>query len=180
MNIACTNGHFDVLQFLMEKESKQNLFDSNLLHTASTRGHEHLVKFLLDQGFDINLKDLTGSTPLYHASKTVNFEILKMLLERGADPNIKTSLGEPLINTIYKDQLKFDLFLQYNADTRAKDSKGMTVMHLACQNYCYKAVESMISHGAFHYEVTNNQGKLPIDLVQDVYGSKEDIKKLLK
>lgn len=185
LNSACSSGHLDILKFFIDKvtKSEENLLASELLHTSSTNGHEKIVEFLLDRGIDVNIKDPTGATPLLHATKKNRISIMEMLLENGADPNIKNTLGEPLIHTIYTDQLKFDMFLKYKADTRAKDNKGMTVMHLACQKYSYKAVEAMISHGAFHYEVTNDQGKLPIDLLPNVVigmGVKEDIKKLLK
>ena len=53
---------------------------------ASSRGHKEIVSFLLDHGWDPNLKGSDGYTALYWASKNGHFEIAKLLLEKGSNP----------------------------------------------------------------------------------------------
>ena len=41
-----------------------------LLHWACDRGHVKIVKYLLDQGFEVNRKDVDLSTPLHYGKHT--------------------------------------------------------------------------------------------------------------
>lgn len=53
------------------------------LHQAIEGGHEEVVKFLLDQGADLNLKDVMGRTPLVLAEAKRNSAIMGLLKEHG-------------------------------------------------------------------------------------------------
>lgn len=45
-----------------------------------------MVKLLLENGADVNLKDRHGNDALWKAIINYNFEIVKLLVESGADP----------------------------------------------------------------------------------------------
>ena len=53
-----------------------------------------VVRFLLEQGADPNIRDLFGWSPLMYASAGGQIEVARMLLEEGADPNIE-DLNKP-------------------------------------------------------------------------------------
>lgn len=57
------------------------------LHWAVTNGHLHAVRYLLDQGADINYMSqrLHGSPPLYLAVCDAQMDMTELLLKRGAD-----------------------------------------------------------------------------------------------
>lgn len=55
------------------------------LHDACYAGNKDEVKRLLDQGYDVNLRDATKATPLHYAASGGHVEIVNMLLDRGAD-----------------------------------------------------------------------------------------------
>ena len=61
-----------------------------LLHT--TKGPK-IAAFLIEQGADVNAKDIGGNTPLMDASSG-RFPLAKLLIEKGADVKAKNNAGE--------------------------------------------------------------------------------------
>ena len=45
-----------------------------------------MVKFLIDKGADLKMKDKKGATPTQYAQKMKKLEILNLLLENGGEP----------------------------------------------------------------------------------------------
>ena len=66
-----------------------------MLMLAARKMHTELVKLLIDNGADLNIKGGSnyGYTALMYAVKEGNTEIAKLLLDNGADLNIKDSFG---------------------------------------------------------------------------------------
>ncbi len=64
------------------------------LMPAVMYGHEDLVRYLLDQGANINAKDLNGLTPLIWSVKTGNLSMMQLLVSRGSDISICNNGGE--------------------------------------------------------------------------------------
>lgn len=54
------------------------------LHRPVVGGHEAVVKFLVEKGANVNLKDVMGRTPLALAQAKGNGAIVELLRERGA------------------------------------------------------------------------------------------------
>ncbi len=67
------------------------IFDENFggtfLHFASTNGTPEILKFILDNGADIEALDCFSHTPLCGAAMMGRDDSVKILLEYGADPN---------------------------------------------------------------------------------------------
>ena len=61
--------------------------DKKALLLASENGHFGMVKYLLENGADINSKDKDSNTALVFSSENGNLEIVKYLVENGADVN---------------------------------------------------------------------------------------------
>lgn len=55
------------------------------LFVAAHRGHEKLVRSLIDAGADVNASTMLGRTPLHVAASQGHGHIVDLLLERGAD-----------------------------------------------------------------------------------------------
>jgi ankyrin repeat protein len=92
-------GDVSAIRFLLAQgESIHSLGENFDLNGAAFHGHWRLCKFLLEQGADVNLRDLdTGETALHAAlSKTdrlVYDRVLVVLLSHGANPNVATKPG---------------------------------------------------------------------------------------
>ena len=68
---------------------------------ASLRGHENIVKLLLQSGANINIKDNTGSTALMHAASSNAFRhinVAELLLKNGADITAKDNSGNTALD----------------------------------------------------------------------------------
>lgn len=63
------------------------------LINAAWRRDIEIVKLLLENGADVNARDISGITVLMHVSRYGYTEIAKMLIEKGADVNAKDNEG---------------------------------------------------------------------------------------
>jgi ankyrin repeat protein len=59
----------------------------NALQAASARGHEQVVKLLLDKGADLNAQGGEYGNALQAAAARGHEQVVKLLLDKGADPN---------------------------------------------------------------------------------------------
>ncbi|KAH8670349.1 ankyrin repeat-containing domain protein [Tricladium varicosporioides] len=64
------------------------------LHHASARGHVEVVRFLLEKGAELELKDTAyGQTPLLWAVEKGHEATVQLLLEKSANTEIKNRGG---------------------------------------------------------------------------------------
>jgi ankyrin repeat protein len=94
--IACRNGHYDVVQYLLKKcqadveQSGSVIFDGETIEgapalwCASAAGHTSIVKLLVRHGANVNSTTKTNSTPLRAACFDGHFKIVKYLVLHGA------------------------------------------------------------------------------------------------
>ena len=70
------------------------------LHLAVIDGYPQLIKYFIDKGADINIKNEDGNTPLHLALKENNMDIIQILLNNNAKLDIPNNEG----------QIPFDFF----------------------------------------------------------------------
>ncbi len=122
-----------------------------LLHIATSGSKVDLVKYLLDQGFEMNLKDtMRQTTPLLRAVYNGNVEAARLLAQRGADVNASDVLAmTPVMLAVmngYKDLV--ELFLSKGADLGVVDSRtGKTMLHFAAARGTSAVVETLLKQG---------------------------------
>ena len=73
------------------------------LHYASIHNHVLILKLLIDNGSNVNLKDKMGMTSLHRASLGGHKEAAKMLIDSGALLNPINIHGETPLDTALKD-----------------------------------------------------------------------------
>ncbi len=67
LQYACTKGHLDVAEFLVANGAKVNALSPNnstALMMSVMSGNEYLVKFLLDNGSDLKMRNQQGLTAI--------------------------------------------------------------------------------------------------------------------
>ena len=101
---------------------------------------KNAVEERLENGVDVNAKDLVGNTALIFAvfgdRGDDNLEIINLLIENGADVNITNNDGNTLLHELsYAPDLDIiKMLLKNGADINAINEKGESVLDLMIKN----------------------------------------------
>lgn len=79
---------------LMREMNKLDMFGKAPIHYAIKKNSKRLVKFLIVNGANVNLKTGIELTPLHLAATDSRIKIIRLLLKNGADPRICDEFGE--------------------------------------------------------------------------------------
>jgi ankyrin repeat protein len=95
---AVTDGNLHRMQLLHLAGVSVNSRDGSCppLFLAAGEGRLNAVRYLLDQGADVNALDKTGNTALTEATYYGHAPVIKELLVRGANINSLSAAGTPL------------------------------------------------------------------------------------
>lgn len=89
--------HAGVINILLENEADsvdlRNNDGGTHLHTAARKGHEEVVRILLQSEAPTASQTKDGRTPLHEAAYYCNAEIVEQLQEYGAQPNSQDQMG---------------------------------------------------------------------------------------
>ncbi|KAG1962831.1 E3 ubiquitin-protein ligase XIAP [Pimephales promelas] len=168
---ACSAGHADIVQFLLELGVDVNIEDDACwtpLHIAASAGREKIVRSLISKGAQLNSVNQNGCTPLHYAASKDRFEIAQILLENGADPNATDKLqSTPLHRASSKGNYRLiQLLLKESASTNIQDSEGNTPLHLACDEGRAEAAKLLVEHGASIY-IENKEKMTPLQVAKE-------------
>lgn len=72
----------------------KTLYGTPILTIACEKGYLDIVKFLIENGADVNAKDKGGNPPLICAAMFNSIYIVKLLIENGADINFQSYFGK--------------------------------------------------------------------------------------
>ena len=132
------NHHWDVVQFgafpsvnptifAKTESSLQGSHDESLLSSACSQGKLDIVKHLVEEGTDINQKDVASLTPIVRAAVNGHRNIVEFLIKHGAkisysllcsvkarieviEENAKTGIEDPYSVIRWKNFLDYLLF----------------------------------------------------------------------
>jgi ankyrin repeat protein len=99
LGLACFFGHFEVAEYLVKAGAPINSTSHNELQaapvqSAAAAGHEKIVRMLLANGADPNIREQGGYTPLHAAAQNGDKIMIHTLLYGGADLGIKNNDGK--------------------------------------------------------------------------------------
>lgn len=113
------------------------------------------LKFLVDNGFNLNMQDETGETLLLQSLIANKTEIVEEVIKLGADVNVGSREGNitPLMLAVLKEDKKMvELLLKHGAKPDAvastDDTQGITALHLAASKGNFHIVKLLLKHGA--------------------------------
>lgn len=108
------------------------------LHWAAEKGHEGLVRLLLQKGVDVNLQDPghRGWTALHLAAHRNHEPVVRLLLKMKADVSALDRFDQTALHrAVYRasNEAIVKLLLESGADVDAQDFMGQTALHLVIQ-----------------------------------------------
>ncbi|KAM0670874.1 hypothetical protein ACQRIU_001269 [Beauveria bassiana] len=121
---------------------------------AAGRGHETVVKKLLEKGASPNSCDCAGWTPLLHAAENGNNTIVKDLLLKKANANDQNSFGATALHwaVTRENQAVISNLLENAADTEVTDEGGSTPLAWAIEVRSETNVRKLLqAHSAVNY-----------------------------
>ena len=143
---ACQNGHFDIVQFLVEKCNGNYTRADNEgivpFHVAAYEGYVVILEYLSQcPSIDVESKNNNGRTALHYASQQGKLPVVKCLIEQCGSRN-RDGVDEKNITPLHlaADNGHFDIvkYLCSNkvncSDPSRRDDFGRTPLHYAAQS----------------------------------------------
>ncbi|XP_049617134.1 ankyrin repeat domain-containing protein 16 isoform X2 [Syngnathus scovelli] len=94
---AARHGHLDILEFLIKEVGTDVEVYNNdykrLLHEAASMGHLACVRYLLQEGAQVDSLKKADWTPLMMACTRRNLDVIRELIEHSADPLLRNKDG---------------------------------------------------------------------------------------
>ncbi len=166
MEAMSTKNKFSLLCFALAASAAYFLSNGeDALLEAARKNDLGKVKYLVENGANVNAKDNDGWTPLHWAASKNNLDMVKYLVETGkADVNAKTSYGTtPLYWAAEKNNLDMVKYLVENgANVNAKASYGTTPLHKATLNNNLEMVKYLVETGKADVNAKDNNGETPL------------------
>lgn len=183
-------GDIDALramdQTLSEQINARNNMGDTMLHLAIHSCNLEMVKFLVEKGADLEMKDHNGHTALLiiethqglvkferllqHGISSPEGEITKFLLDSGADVNAKDGFagGGTILHSAVRDVVgpeTFKYLLDHGGRVDEPDLDGRTALHVACIMGLRYMVRILLSYGASMNSI-DNFGNTPLYYAQ--------------
>lgn len=110
--------------------------DELALHDAVRARDLNVVKFLIQQKSELNVKDIYGYTPLHIAVRLNEYEIAKELIANGANVNTLDNYKDtPLLDSTRNNYTKLSQLLICNGASRnIVDTHDMSPLHNSAKN----------------------------------------------
>lgn len=144
MFYAAAMGNYDVVSYFMEKnaQSKESVKNASpgskkikdkAIVAAAANGKSEVLKLLLDNSYDPDSQDSSGSSALMKAAESANADALELLIDRGADLNAKNSSGDSalLLAVRKRRPSAVAVLLAKGANVEVRDQKGKTPLYHA-------------------------------------------------
>ncbi|XP_053396952.1 uncharacterized protein LOC128556316 [Mercenaria mercenaria] len=137
--------------YQLEEFKKRDKLKLTCMYRCIVQADIHLIKMLVNAGFDVNAFDERGCTSIWHAADLNNYDMLKsMLLSKEADVNKADNTRlTPLHISAMKGNVKMtSLLIQRGADVDKVQLRGSTALILACRAADYDTVRILLLNGA--------------------------------
>ncbi|XP_077284468.1 uncharacterized protein LOC143910013 [Arctopsyche grandis] len=162
---AASNGHDDLICFLMEKKANVSLTynGKSLLHFAAIACKVNTLKMLIEKGLNCNQIDGNGEFPV-HFTLFKNIDALKFFIEEGMEfesNENKIALLNDLI-TSYGINNTIKTLLDLGANINAVNKNGFSALLNASRDNEYEKVKTLLEEGADPNNFDSKNPQIPI------------------
>ncbi|KFB40084.1 hypothetical protein ZHAS_00007683 [Anopheles sinensis] len=139
-----------ILQRFPEQLDAGDDMEKTPLELAACGGSLATTALMVQEGADINHRDLLGCTALNYACSNDSFYVVLLLLREGADLNIADINGDTPLHraTEYGRSDIVNTLLLHGADPNRANSDGNTPLHLACERNEERCAILLVRGGA--------------------------------
>ncbi|KAH0606961.1 uncharacterized protein H6S33_002949 [Morchella sextelata] len=170
--------HYVVAQGVNLTLQDRNGTNWSALHWAAARGGEHMIRFLINRGADVDMRDHQGRTSL-HLGPWFGTRVVELLVDCGADIGARDGEGNtPLHAAVRYSKEVAEVLLRRGADPNTKDGEGRTPLHVAADG-SRGCVGLLLAHGA-DMAVRDKAGRTPLHLATRFKGGAEAVKLLVE
>jgi len=113
------------------------------LHYAADKGRAKIAKILIENGADIDRRDVKGRTPLHIAAIKGNVKVAKVLLNYGADPNVLDAKGKRPLDYSLENQRKALVVLL--TETLPEEEQDQEKLFIAVKNCDLKKTKKLLN-----------------------------------
>jgi len=160
---------------------KRNDEGESPLHWAAKRNHADLVKLLIVNGLDPDIKDNSGNTPINIASLfDKNIESILTLIENRCTIDIPNNSGfTALHRSTVIDAYKITRLLCQNGhNVNPLDNEKNSPLHKAVEMCSLNAAKILIEFNASQ-TIKNNNGKTPFEMINEGLCDKKEKEKMV-
>jgi ankyrin repeat protein len=177
--VALEKGLVEVVRVLLthhhlpiNSPTSSETVDSLPLSVSLIYRNRDTLRLLVEQGADVNLTEtLNGNSPLMTAIFLEDYWAVSFLLQHGADPSRPNLVGrQPLYVAAEKGSVEVIRLLLTDSRVSVNGSvsdRGETPLHVAITWRQADAISTLLCLGADELAI-DNQGRTPLDLVQEV------------
>ncbi len=108
-----------------------------------------ISELLITNGFNIEIKDSNGNTPIFYAVKFFNLKILDILIKKGADISIKNNNNKDVFDIIldkYYDEQTLDEDHIYDENSD-EEKKRISVGEGEAMRRMFRRIDAIIKNG---------------------------------
>lgn len=165
---------------LFRETSREHYYDAinNACSIAVRMRHTALLELILEKGPSLSMKNVSESTPLFHAAWSGYEDVVQILVDAKADPNAPgDDQGWTPLQGAYDEARISEILLEAGADIDRETTGGNTALTLACVNDCVDTIAVLLRYKANPNHFFNHSTPLSLCLESS---STDGVSKLLE